>query len=67
VRPFLLSKQSAISYLDMDEVTFERFIHPLLTCLRFEGQQTFYLSEQVEDAIFTLIDLHKENQLSLVE
>tara|TARA_E500000331_G_C17045231_1_gene621462 strand:- start:79 stop:267 length:189 start_codon:yes stop_codon:yes gene_type:complete len=62
-----MSKQSAISYLDMDEVTFERFIHPLLTCLRFEGTQTFYLSEQVEDAVFKLIDLHTEKQLTIVE
>tara|TARA_R110002153_G_scaffold41563_4_gene118530 strand:- start:782 stop:976 length:195 start_codon:yes stop_codon:yes gene_type:complete len=54
-KPFLMHRDTAISYLDMDEVTFERFIVPAVTKLRF-GSEVYFLSEQLEVGVLALIE-----------
>lgn len=52
--PFLMHKDTAISYLDMDEVTFEGYIIPRVTRLKF-GNQSYFLTEQLEMCVLCLI------------
>jgi hypothetical protein len=54
-KPFLMHRDTAMSYLDMDEFTFELFIIPSVTRLRF-GSQVYFLTEQLEMAVLSLID-----------
>tara|TARA_R110000868_G_scaffold361181_1_gene623187 strand:- start:694 stop:894 length:201 start_codon:yes stop_codon:yes gene_type:complete len=54
-KPFLMHRDTAMSYLDMDEFTFELFIIPSVIRLRF-GSQVYFLTEQLEMAVLSLID-----------
>ena len=53
--PFLMHRDTAMGYLDMDEFTFELFIIPSVIRLRF-GSQVYFLTEQLEMAVLSLID-----------
>lgn len=53
---FLMQKESAIKYLDMDEMTFERFIIPMVARLKF-GTRTFFLTDQLEEAVISLAEM----------
>lgn len=55
-RPFLMHRETAMAYLDMDEFTFERFIVPAVTRLRF-GAEVYFMADQLEMAVMTLIDM----------
>ena len=68
MKQLLMHRVTALNYLDMDEVTFEAFILPHITSLRF-GTQAYYLTEQLTDAVYTLIELSAEDgvQLHLVD
>ncbi len=50
-----MHRDTAMSYLDMDEFTFELFIIPSVIRLRF-GSQVYFLTEQLEMAVLSLID-----------
>ena len=64
----LMHRVTACNYLDMDEFTFEAYIVPMVTSLRF-GEQLYYLSSQVEEAVYTLIEASagEEVHLTLVD
>lgn len=53
--PFLMHRDTAMGYLDMDEFTFERFIVPMVTRLKF-GSDTYFLTEQLEVAVYQLVE-----------
>jgi len=53
--PFLMHRDTAMGYLDMDEFTFERFIVPMVTRLKF-GSETYFLTEQLEVAVYQLVE-----------
>ena len=55
MKQLLMHRVTACNYLDMDEFTFEAYIVPIVTSLRF-GDQLYYLSAQLEDAVYTLIE-----------
>jgi hypothetical protein len=51
----------------MDEFTFESYIAPLITMLRF-GDETYYVTSQIDDAVETLIyGLDGDIELALVD
>jgi hypothetical protein len=52
----------------MDEFTFEAYIAPIVTTLRF-GDQLYYLTDQVQEAVYTLIETSQNDsvELTLVE
>ena len=54
-RPFLMHRETAMSHLDMDEITFEKFVVPVVTKLRF-GAEIYYLADQLESGVLSLID-----------
>ena len=58
--PFLMHRDTAIGYLDMDELTFERFMVPVVTRLKFGGE-TYFLTEQLEMAVYMLVESSSEH------
>lgn len=68
MKQLLMHRVTACNYLDMDEFTFEAYIVPIVTSLRF-GDQLYYLSSQVEEAVYTLIEAStgEEVHLTLVD
>jgi hypothetical protein len=52
----------------MDEFTFEAYIVPMVTSLRF-GDQLYYLTDQVQEAVYTLIEVSQSEgvELTLVD
>lgn len=58
-KPFLMHRDTAMNYLDMDEFTFELFVIPSATRLRF-GSQVYFLTEQLEVAVLSLIDIAED-------
>jgi len=54
-RPFLMTRKTAISHLDMDELTFERFIVPAVTRIKF-GAEVYFISDEIEVAVMDLVD-----------
>lgn len=64
MKQLLMHRVTACNYLDMDEFTFEAYVVPNVTSLRF-GDQLYYLSEQVENAVYTLIEGSMDNEVEL--
>ena len=64
MRKLLMRRVTALEYLDMDELTFEAFIVPHVTSLRFGGS-LYYLADQVEDAVYTLIEVSSDDEVQL--
>ena len=64
MKQILMHKVTACNYLDMDEITFEAYIVPIVTSLRF-GEHLYYLSSQVEEAVYTLIESSEETEVHL--
>ncbi len=64
----LMHRVTALNHLDMDEFTFEAYIAPIVTTLRF-GDQLYYLTDQVQEAVYTLIETSQNDsvELTLVE
>jgi len=64
----LMHRVTALNHLDMDEFTFEAYIVPIVTTLRF-GDQLYYLTDQVQEAVYTLIETSQNDsvELTLVE
>lgn len=58
---FLMHRDTAIEYMDMDEVTFERFLVPMVTRLKFGGD-TYFLTEQLEVAVLRLVTASLEDE-----
>jgi len=54
-RPFLMHRETAMGYLDMDEFTFEKFVVPAVTKLRF-GSEVYFLTDQLESGVLSLIE-----------
>lgn len=54
MKQFLMHHVTACNYLDMDEVTFEGFIIPLVTVLKF-GEQSYFITSELEDAVGSLM------------
>ena len=55
MKKVLLHRYTACNFLDMDEFTFEAYIVPMVTSLRF-GEQLYYLTAQIEDALQSLVE-----------
>jgi hypothetical protein len=67
MKQLLVHRVTACNYLDMDEFTFESYIAPLITMLRF-GDETYYVTSQIDDAVETLIyGLDGDIELALVD
>ena len=64
MKQLLMHRVTACNYLDMDEFTFEAYIVPIVTSLRF-GDHLYYLSSQVEEAVYTLIESSEETEVHL--
>lgn len=64
MKQLLMHRVTALNYLDMDEFTFEAYIVPIVTSLRF-GEQLYYLSSQLEDAVYTLIEASTDAEVHL--
>ena len=64
----LMHRVTALNHLDMDEFPFEAYIVPIVTTLRF-GDQLYYLTDQVQEAVYTLIETSQNDsvELTLVE
>ena len=60
-KPFLMHRDTAMSYLDMDEFTFEKFIGPVVTRLKFGGE-TYYLTDQLETGLMSLVEQSEEDE-----
>jgi hypothetical protein len=48
----------------MDEFTFEAYIVPMVASLRF-GEQLYYLTEQIESALYSLIEASTDTDVHL--
>ncbi len=64
MKQLLMHRVTALDYLDMDEIAFDTFILPHIASLRF-GTQAYYLTEQLTDAVYTLIELSSEDGVHL--
>ena len=64
MKQLLMHRVTACNYLDMDEFTFEAYIVPIVTSLRF-GDQLYYLSPQIEDAVYALIEASGDTEVHL--
>ena len=64
MKQILMHRVTACNYLDMDEFTFEAYIVPNVTSLRF-GDHLYYLSSQVEEAVYALIEASEETEVHL--
>jgi hypothetical protein len=64
MKQLLMHRVTACNYLDMDEFTFEAYIVPIVTSLRF-GEQLYYLSSQLEDAVYALIEASGDTEVHL--
>ena len=64
MKQLLMHRVTACNYLDMDEFTFEAYIVPIVTSLRF-GDQLYYLSAQLEDVVYTLIEASGDTEVHL--
>lgn len=58
---FLMRRENAIAHLDMDEITFQRFIVPMVASLKFVDE-TYFLSEQIEEAVMLLAEMSIEDE-----
>tara|TARA_B110000908_G_scaffold169179_1_gene225725 strand:+ start:849 stop:1040 length:192 start_codon:yes stop_codon:yes gene_type:complete len=59
-----MHRVTACNFVDMDEFTFEAYIVPMVTSLRF-GEQLYYLTEQIENALYSLIEASEETEVHL--
>jgi hypothetical protein len=69
MQQILMKHETALLYVDMDEDMFGKFIIPLITVLKFEDD-IFYLSDQLDEAIYSLIDdspVVKDFELHIVD
>ena len=55
MKQILMHRVTACTFLDMDEHTFEAYIVPMVTSLRF-GDELYYLTEQIENGLYSLIE-----------
>jgi hypothetical protein len=54
MKTLLMTYETALDYLDMDEEQFDNYVAPNVTTLRFEDE-LFYLTDQLDEAIYWLI------------
>ena len=59
-----MHRVTACNFVDMDEFTFEAYIVPMVTSLRF-GEQLYYLTEQIENALYSLIEASTDTDVHL--
>tara|TARA_R110000744_G_scaffold34681_2_gene80639 strand:+ start:266 stop:472 length:207 start_codon:yes stop_codon:yes gene_type:complete len=64
MKQILMHRVTACNFVDMDEFTFEAYIVPMVTSLRF-GEQLYYLTEQIENALYSLIEASEETEVHL--
>ena len=55
MKKVLMHRVTACTFLDMDERTFEAYIVPMVTSLRF-GDELYYLTEQIENGLYSLVE-----------
>jgi len=60
----LMHRVTACDFLDMDEITFDAYIAPLVTALQFEDQM-YYLTEDIECALYSLVEASGEPEVKL--
>jgi len=67
MKQLLMHRVTACNYLDMDEFTFESYIAPLITLMRF-GEELYYPTYQIDEAVEALIyGLDGDIELALVD
>lgn len=54
MKTLLMTYETALEYLDMDEEQFDNYVAPNVATLRFEDE-FFYLTDQLDEAIYWLI------------
>lgn len=59
MKKLLMGIETAQQYLDMDAVTFDDFIKPCVTGLRF-GDDLYYLTAQLDGAVELLIQQYDD-------
>jgi hypothetical protein len=64
MKQILMHRVTACNFVDMDEFTFEAYIVPMVTSLRF-GEQLYYLTEQIENALYSLIEASTDTDVHL--
>jgi hypothetical protein len=64
MKQILMHRVTACNFLDMDEFTFEAYIVPMVASLRF-GEQLYYLTEQIENALYSLIEASTDTDVHL--
>jgi hypothetical protein len=64
MKQILMHRVTACNFLDMDEFTFEAYIVPMVASLRF-GEQLYYLTEQIESALYSLIEASTDTDVHL--
>ena len=64
MKQILMHRVTACNFVDMDEFTFEAYIVPMVTSLRF-GDQLYYLTEQIENALYSLIEASTDTDVHL--
>jgi len=64
MKQILMHRVTACNFVDMDEFTFEAYIVPMVTSLRF-GEQLYYLTEQIENALYSLIEASTDTEVHL--
>ena len=64
MKQILMHRVTACNFVDMDEFTFEAYIVPMVTSLRF-GEQLYYLTEQIESALYSLIEASTDTDVHL--
>ena len=64
MKQILMHRVTACNFVDMDEFTFEAYIAPMVASLRF-GEQLYYLTEQIESALYSLIEASTDTDVHL--